>query len=596
MKRLTLAVTIVVVAQLCAISAGPVLAAVAAYVAPRSLETARESGQSSVLTGARAHAASPANTIMFGAWVGDGVNFFGDVPAFERTIGKSPKIRHIYYSNESNRPQVPEIHTDPQKFRAYLAAQPLRPGEILYISWATDNLTDPETKMLGRVRDGVADPFIDAWAAAIASTPNEVWINPFWESNRCFDFNLWWCSPNREPTFRQVFCHVAERFKQGFAAANKQNAKIVWNVVGGSNIEATYPGDSCVDLTSFDAYEARQAYLEPIYRTMKLVAPSKPTFIAETGQRYNGPTKAAQLASFFIDLPVWAPDLHAVVWFDEPGGWGWDTIVGKGYDVRQAFCDGVAPYVGLGTPPDSTCGIAPTPTPTLSPTTTRTPTATRTPTSTRTATATRTATMTRTASPTRTATNTAATAPSATSTPPSATASPSETTGPSPTASPTPTPPGATATPSPTDVPPGANGLTAVYFSDRNLITAALNRTDGTIDFSWGTSGPGGSVPPANFSARWTGFVEPGQTGLYTFYAATDDGVRVWVDNQLVINKWVSQNLRENVGQINLVAGQRYPIRVEYFQGWGQATARLSWSGPGIPKQIVPPSRLFTSP
>ena len=152
-----------------------------------------------------------------------------------------------------------------------------------------------------------------------------------------------------------------------------------------------------------------------------------------------------------------------------------------------------------------------------------------------------------------------------------------------------------TATASPTDVPPGENGLTAVYFTDRNLTTPGLNRTDATIDFTWGMSGPGGSVPPTNFSARWTGYIEPGQTGLYTFYAATDDGVRLWVDNQLVINKWVSQNLRENIGQINLVAGQRYPIRVEYFQGTGQATARLSWSGPNTQKQIIPPSRLFTA-
>jgi hypothetical protein len=97
------------------------------------------------------------------------------------------------------------------------------------------------------------------------------------------------------------------------------------------------------------------------------------------------------------------------------------------------------------------------------------------------------------------------------------------------------------------------------------------------------------------FSARWTGQVEAEKTERYTFYTRTDDGVRLWVNNQLIIDRWVPQSATEWSGSINLVAGQKYDIRMEYFERFGQALAELRWSSPTTPKEIVPTSQLFPS-
>jgi hypothetical protein len=58
------------------------------------------------------------------------------------------------------------------------------------------------------------------------------------------------------------------------------------------------------------------------------------------------------------------------------------------------------------------------------------------------------------------------------------------------------------------------------------------------VDFNWGTGSPDPSIAADNFSARWTGQVQPVSTQAYTFYTVSDDGVRLWVNNQLVIDNW----------------------------------------------------------
>jgi lysophospholipase L1-like esterase len=134
-------------------------------------------------------------------------------------------------------------------------------------------------------------------------------------------------------------------------------------------------------------------------------------------------------------------------------------------------------------------------------------------------------------------------------------------------------------------------GLTARYYKDvyANVSgTATLTRTDPDINFSFGANAPHPSISANAFGAKWTGSINPTVTGNYTFYSLSDDGVRLYINNQLVIDKWLYQGLTEWTGNIALIAGTSYSFRMEYFEGNGDATCRLFWSTTGIAKQVVP--------
>ena len=142
---------------------------------------------------------------------------------------------------------------------------------------------------------------------------------------------------------------------------------------------------------------------------------------------------------------------------------------------------------------------------------------------------------------------------------------------------------------------PTTGGLSAQYFLGLNFGSLALSRIDSTVDFDWSTGSPGGSLPNDGYSARWTGQVQPQFTENYTFYTTTDDGARLWVNDQLLVDSWVNQAPTEHSGTITLSAGTWYSIRMEYFENTGAAQAHLSWSSASQSKQIIPSTRLRTS-
>ncbi|GEM_PF-3050972 len=184
--------------------------------------------------------------------------------------------------------------------------------------------------------------------------------------------------------------------------------------------------------------------------------------------------------------------------------------------------------------------------------------------------------------PTGTLTTTPTTIPSPTVTP---TPTPISTTTPFPTLTPTKTP-----TPSVTPVP--ENGLNGIYYNNINFTGSSITRIDPTIDFNWNTGSPNPAIAPNTFSARWTGFIVPKYTQRYTFYAYTDDGVRLYIDNVLIIDKWFDHK-GEYSGQISLTANTRYSIRMDYYENKGAAEAHLRWSSPSQSKQIIPNSQLY---
>ncbi len=121
-----------------------------------------------------------------------------------------------------------------------------------------------------------------------------------------------------------------------------------------------------------------------------------------------------------------------------------------------------------------------------------------------------------------------------------------------------------------------------------------MERLDPTVDFSWGNDSPEpGVINVDNFKVRWTGEVEIPSTGTYTFHTMTDDGIRLWVNDVLVLENWTDHGSTLDSGDINLEGGQRYPIKLEWYENGGGAICQLSWEGPQIARQIIPSSYLW---
>lgn len=69
--------------------------------------------------------------------------------------------------------------------------------------------------------------------------------------------------------------------------------------------------------------------------------------------------------------------------------------------------------------------------------------------------------------------------------------------------------------------------------------------------------------------------------------------MRLWVSGQLLVGNWTDHPATENSGTIALTAGQRYDVRMEYYDNQGVATARLLWSSPSTMKAVIPAASLF---
>ena len=150
---------------------------------------------------------------------------------------------------------------------------------------------------------------------------------------------------------------------------------------------------------------------------------------------------------------------------------------------------------------------------------------------------------------------------------------------------PTPTPTAVSPTPTLTPVPPTPT-MTPIpawqgeYYDNKTLSrTPVLVRQDLAIDFDWQLGSPDATMPANDFSVRWTGrwsFEE----GRFRFYAAPDDGVRVWVDEMLIIDQWRDQAVTLFYGDLYLYAGP-HDVRVEYYEGGDLSEVRVWWEHKG---------------
>jgi hypothetical protein len=120
-----------------------------------------------------------------------------------------------------------------------------------------------------------------------------------------------------------------------------------------------------------------------------------------------------------------------------------------------------------------------------------------------------------------------------------------------------------------------------------------MTRIDPAINFDWAYGAPDPTVGVDNFSTRWTGQVVPRYSETYTFYTQADDGVRLWINDQLLVDNWTMQAVTEKQGQIALTAGQPATIRLEFYEGGSHAVVKLLWSSASQAKEIIPQSQLL---
>jgi beta-glucosidase len=121
-------------------------------------------------------------------------------------------------------------------------------------------------------------------------------------------------------------------------------------------------------------------------------------------------------------------------------------------------------------------------------------------------------------------------------------------------------------------------GLNAEYFTNIDLTgTPAYSQIDAHIDFNWASGGPSfPGFPTDNFSIRWKGFIKPLTSGNYEFIGSGDDGYRLYIDNNLVLNQWQDQAVN-TTSTVVYLDSTVHSIRFEYYEHAALAEVHMGW-------------------
>ena len=102
-----------------------------------------------------------------------------------------------------------------------------------------------------------------------------------------------------------------------------------------------------------------------------------------------------------------------------------------------------------------------------------------------------------------------------------------------------------------------------------------VERHDSAVNFDWGQGSPASGVPDDNFSAKFNRRVNF-QPGTYRFTATMDDGMRVYLDHEVIIDSWTDSQ-EHSVTRDVYVSGGEHDLKVEYYDAGGAAVAKFSW-------------------
>ncbi len=138
-------------------------------------------------------------------------------------------------------------------------------------------------------------------------------------------------------------------------------------------------------------------------------------------------------------------------------------------------------------------------------------------------------------------------------------------------------------------------GLSGSYFNNIALTGTPLLQRVEAVNFDWGAGAPDVAVPADIFSARWEGAIKVPAGGSYVFQTRSDDGVRLWIDNRLVIDNWTLHSpTTNNSAAITLEGGRAYQIRLEFYENAGGAVISLRWRLPGSTVYVpIPATALY---
>ncbi len=124
-------------------------------------------------------------------------------------------------------------------------------------------------------------------------------------------------------------------------------------------------------------------------------------------------------------------------------------------------------------------------------------------------------------------------------------------------------------------------GLFAEYYDDKFLEGTPRTRTDKVVNFDPVNQPPDSYSNYRHKSMRWTGYITPNITGSYKIGVNSDDGVRLWLNDKLVVDEWHNRGKTTDQVDIKMEAGKKYSIKLEYFDNGGDAICQLLWKVPG---------------
>lgn len=130
------------------------------------------------------------------------------------------------------------------------------------------------------------------------------------------------------------------------------------------------------------------------------------------------------------------------------------------------------------------------------------------------------------------------------------------------------------------------HGLLAEYFDNKELTgKPAFTSVDPEVDFNWGGGAPAKGFKKDNSSVRWTGYVKAPKTGEYVLQTLSSDGVKLYIDDKLVIDDWTDHAVWLGSGldtcRVRLKANKKYKLKLEYYDHWGQTIIKLGWCPAG---------------
>ena len=132
------------------------------------------------------------------------------------------------------------------------------------------------------------------------------------------------------------------------------------------------------------------------------------------------------------------------------------------------------------------------------------------------------------------------------------------------------------------------NGLKVTYFRGINFEEKICSRVEQAVCRDYEDKPPAWGVPKHHYSAIWQGILRVPETGAYSFFSQSDDGIRLIIDGNKVIEAWRDQSWNASaIGvQTNLVAGD-HTIAIEHYNGEGESALRVKWCGGPVPPNTV---------